>query len=334
MWLHVLARAARLAYDRWMPTVAEPGSRPLRLATWHAGEGDHVRITPLFRSPVVSLGRFWCAPDDVRWEQENYVGDVAHIVFPATPVWIGAGGQDLMLTGPNHAVFFNSGDAFRRRRFGEHGDRNHFMVLSHATLEEWLQGPRFPRPVGKLLPRPYLTVRRVARALAEGADGLAVQERLLAVGYATVCGAFGLAGVDAGPLRRVAPVVEQTKALLSARFTEHLTLDELGREVNLSPFHLARAFRRQTGYTLHEYRTHLRLRAVVERLEHGDEDLAVIAREVGFSSHSHLTATFRRAFGVPPSAVRSRRVPGTHVAAVTFVRSSGRDPFPGLPEPS
>ena len=109
--------------------------------------------------------------------------------------------------------------------------------------------------------------------------------------------------------RRPPPVVEDAKALLSARYTEHLTLEELGREVNVSPFHLARSFRRHTGYTLHEYRVHLRLRAALERLAAGDEDLAVIARAVGFSSHSHLTATFRRAFGVPPSCVRKRALP-------------------------
>ncbi len=86
------------------------------------------------------------------------------------------------------------------------------------------------------------------------------------------------------------------------------TSSSLGRAVNVSPFHLARSFRRQTGYTLHEYRTHLRLRAALERLAAGDEDVAVIARAVGFSSHSHLTASFHRAFGVPPSCVRKRRL--------------------------
>jgi AraC-like DNA-binding protein len=35
----------------------------------------------------------------------------------------------------------------------------------------------------------------------------------------------------------------------------------------------------------------------------------VIARAVGFSSHSHLTASFHRAFGVPPSCVRKRALP-------------------------
>ena len=293
-----------------MPSTPDPAPRPLRLATWHAGEGDKVRITPLYRSPTVSLGTFWCGPDDVRWQQENFVGEVAHVIFPATPVWISTGGREPVLTGPNHAVFFNPGDVFRRRCFGDHADRNHFMVVTEETLDEWLRAPRFPGNVGKLLPRPYLTARAIGRALAQGADDLAVEEHLLALGEATVTGAFGETGdVPAGRPRRTPAVVEDAKAVLSARFAEHLRLDELGREVNVSPFHLARAFRRHTGYSLHGYRTHLRLKAALERLADDDGDLAAIARDVGFSSHSHLTASFRRAFGVPPSSVRRHRVP-------------------------
>jgi AraC-like DNA-binding protein len=161
--------------------------------------------------------------------------------------------------------------------------------------------------MGKLLPRPYLAMRAITRALKLGADGLTVEEAVLRLGHATVAGAFE----PAPPVRRRrrSESVEDAKALLSTRYTERLTLEELGRAVNVSPFHLARSFRRQTGYTLHEYRTHLRLRAALERLATGDEDLAVIARAVGFSSHSHLTASFRRAFGVPPSCVRKQALP-------------------------
>jgi AraC-like DNA-binding protein len=290
-----------------MSATVDRAPRPLRLATWHAGDGDHVQITPLYRSPIVALGTFWCGPDDVRWGQENFVGEVAHIIFPATPVWIAGPGQDLALAGPNHAVFFNPGDVFRRRRFGEEGDANEFIVVSAAMHEEWIRDQRFPRAVGKLLPRPYLVVRAIARALKEGADDLAVEERLLALGYATVTGAFGHAYDRATHRRhRTPPVVEDAKAVLTARYAERLTLEQLGREVNVSPFHLARAFRRHTGYTLHEYRTHLRLRAALVRIGYGDEDVASLARELGFSSHSHLTATFRRVFGVPPSCIRKR----------------------------
>ena len=277
---------------------------PLRLATWHAGEGDHVRIHPLYRSPLVSLGTFWCPPDDVRWEQENYVGDVAHIAFPAAPVWISGQDDELALAGPNHAMFFNAGDWFRRRRFNGYGDRSLFMVVSEDTMAEWLADARFPSHVAKLLPRPYMTVRALARAIADDVDALAVEERLLALGHATVCGAFGRG--EFRNRRRTPAVVEEAKALLTARYNERLTLDQVGRAVNVSPFHLARSFRRHTGYTLHEYRTQLRLRAALDRLAQGDEDLVHIARAVGYSSHSHLTASFRRVFGVPPSRVRRR----------------------------
>jgi AraC-like DNA-binding protein len=276
---------------------------PLRLVTWHAGEGDHVRITPLYRSPVVSLGTFYCPPDDVRWEQENHVGDVAHIGFPSRPVWIAANGEGPTLAGPNHALFFNAGDGFRRRRFNGHGDRSHFMVVSDDTLAEWLPGGRVPKVIGKLAPRSYMSVRSIAHAIADGADGLLVEEQLLALGHATVAGAFGHRDVR---MRRTPAVVEDAKALLTARYNERLTLEELGRAVNVSPFHLARSFRRHTGYTLHEYRTQLRLRAALDRLAQGDEDLVVIARAVGYSSHSHLTASFHRVFGVPPSRWRRR----------------------------
>jgi AraC-like DNA-binding protein len=292
-----------------MSVLAEPATPPLRLATWHAGDGDRVRITPLYLSPVVSLGTFYCGPDDVRWSLENFVGEVAHIVFPATPAWIAVQGREPSLAGPNHAVFFNRGDVFRRRRFNGHGDRNDFMVVGDELLEEWMRDKRFPDQIGKLLPRPYLSARAISRALAEGADGLTVQEHLLRLGHETVTGAFRRDERPPRRRRRQPAVVEDAKALLSARFTERLTLEELGRAVNVSPFHLARSFRRQTGYTLHEYRTHLRLRAALERLGDGDEDLAVIARSVGFSSHSHLTASFHRAFGVPPSCVRKRTLP-------------------------
>ena len=51
----------------------------------------------------------------------------------------------------------------------------------------------------------------------------------------------------------------------------------------------------------------LRLRAALERIADG-EDVATLALALGFSSHSHFTSAFRRAFGVAPSQVRSSKI--------------------------
>ena len=69
-------------------------------------------------------------------------------------------------------------------------------------------------------------------------------------------------------------------------------------------FHLARVFKARTGFSLHAYRNQLRLRAALERLAEPGVDLIDIALDLGFSSHSHFTETFRRSFGKTPSAVR------------------------------
>jgi AraC family transcriptional regulator len=74
--------------------------------------------------------------------------------------------------------------------------------------------------------------------------------------------------------------------------------------VGSSVFHLARIFKVRTGFSLHTYRTQLRLRAALERLREPGLDLIDIALDLGFSSHSHFTETFRRSFGKTPSAVR------------------------------
>ena len=284
-------------------------SPALQLATWYAGAGDHAEIEPLYQGPLISLGTFWCDPDDVRWRVENYVGDVPHIMFPSTSVRFAIEHRAPVLTGPNHAVFFNAGDVFRRERFQGQGDRNQFMVLDHNLLEEMLHdvtgspdARRFPRSVGRLPARAFLAERRFSVMLAVDEDKLLAEERLISLAWATLRGAFGAAAPAAR--RGSAALVEEAKALLTAHFSERLTLQDIGRALNVSPFHLARAFRTHTGYSLHEYRTQLRLRTAVDEIVEGAGDLKAVASRVGFSSHSHLTATFRRTFGVPPSALR------------------------------
>jgi AraC family transcriptional regulator len=44
----------------------------------------------------------------------------------------------------------------------------------------------------------------------------------------------------------------------------------------------------------------------MERLVQQETDLAALALDLGFASHSHFSDAFRRAFGVAPSECRRR----------------------------
>ncbi len=98
--------------------------------------------------------------------------------------------------------------------------------------------------------------------------------------------------------------VEAAKVYLAGRLGEAIALDDVARAVHASPFHLARLFRQRTGIPIHRYLTRLRLRASLEHLADGADDITSLALDLGFSSHSHFTGAFRAEFGQTPSEVR------------------------------
>ena len=84
------------------------------------------------------------------------------------------------------------------------------------------------------------------------------------------------------------------------------SIDELAEELGCSPYHLMHAFRAEIGDTLRGYRLRARLGAALHRLADGRDDLTTLANELGFASHSHLTDTFTRELGIPPSRLRAQ----------------------------
>ena len=100
-------------------------------------------------------------------------------------------------------------------------------------------------------------------------------------------------------------LVDKARAYLDAHLAESIGLETVAAEVGASLYHLCRVFRDQTGLTMHAYRTRQRLGLVVDRLVGGETDnLAELALDYGFASHSHLSRVFQKQFGMPPSALR------------------------------
>ena len=101
-------------------------------------------------------------------------------------------------------------------------------------------------------------------------------------------------------------MVEATQLTLASQPGEAWTLAALAKRVHSSPFHLARLFRRLTGMPMHRYHLRARLASALGEVLDTRRDLAAIGLDLGFSSHSHFTETFRRAFGATPSVLRNR----------------------------
>jgi len=96
------------------------------------------------------------------------------------------------------------------------------------------------------------------------------------------------------------------------------TLTELAKKVASSPFHLTRMFHKQVGAALHRYQLRTRLARAIDLLLDTRIDITTIALDLGFSSHSHFTASFRQMIGLPPLKFREtvRSVDATKIRKI------------------
>lgn len=95
--------------------------------------------------------------------------------------------------------------------------------------------------------------------------------------------------------------VGRARALLDARFTETVSLDELAAHARLDKFRLCRAFRDEVGLPPHAYVTHRRVALAGVLLAKGVAQAEVAAR-VGLYDQSQLHRHFKRIAGVTPGA--------------------------------
>ena len=184
----------------------------------------------------------------------------------------------------------------------------------------------------RALLRERLLVRHLTEAGAPNA--LAAEETALHLVDEVVALAYRAGEAEALPVRheseRRKALVAAAQVLLAARFKEQLSLAEIAVALHASPFHLCRSFRRETGLTIHRYRTRLRLREALHLLWSSGADLTTLALDLGFDTHSHFTAAFRREFGVPPRAVRDVRVTTADLRRIVRELEADAARFPAI----
>lgn len=120
-------------------------------------------------------------------------------------------------------------------------------------------------------------------------------------------------GPDTGGVRVADPDSEDGERTpdIVHRHTAHLwTVQELARRVGMSRTAFARRFTHLVGQPPMAYLTWRRLSTAARILHAGDDSLAAVARQVGYTSEFAFANAFKRAFGVAPGRFRqTRRMP-------------------------
>ena len=99
-------------------------------------------------------------------------------------------------------------------------------------------------------------------------------------------------------------LVNRIGQYIAAHFAEPLTLERMGEELKVSPYHAAHVFKEITGSSPIQYVIRRRMGEAQNLLISTDFSAAQIAAMVGYDSASHFNSIFKRVVGLPPVRFR------------------------------
>ena len=104
------------------------------------------------------------------------------------------------------------------------------------------------------------------------------------------------------------PVVEQAVDYIRSRYGEPVSLGDVASHCFVSREHLSRLFKRETGFNLSEYLMIYRLQKA-ESLLYREPKLRIseVARRCGFSDSNYFSKSFRKVYGIAPTAVKGNK---------------------------
>lgn len=157
-----------------------------------------------------------------------------------------------------------------------------------------------------------LAHRRILAAARTGDVDYALTEELLGL-LATAVGRLVPGPVPSGAkaFRDEAALVAAARQAITAGHPASDGLLPLAELLGVSPYRLSRSFSRELGESVTRYRNRVRVGRALDRLEEGEDSLALLAADLGFADQAHLSRTVRQHLGRTPTALRRLLTPRT-----------------------
>jgi AraC family transcriptional regulator len=272
-----------------------------------------LEVNHLLNTETVALRNVRCG-GACRHRSAEECASTTHLVFPYRGVYLRHVGSDQAVADANHVLFFNEGEGYQVSHPIAGGDASLSLGLSEPLLRELA-------PDSFLNDRERLGFRRQHRRIDPRAQALvallrhrldgAIIEPLEAEGLVLtlVCRSLGPRTSHqprATHARR--RLADRVKILLASDLSRRWTLADIAAEIRGSPVYLTQVFQQVEGIPLYRYHLRLRLARALDLIARSD-DLSALAADLGFSSHSHFAAAFRRAYGRTPTAFRQSARP-------------------------
>ena len=96
-------------------------------------------------------------------------------------------------------------------------------------------------------------------------------------------------------------LTKRAKEYIKANYSKSITLEDVAREISISPQYLSKLFKEETGENFIDYLTGIRIRIAKSLLEGEDMSIKEICYSIGYSDPNYFSRIFKKIVGTTPT---------------------------------
>jgi len=179
-----------------------------------------------------------------------------------------------------------------------------WMHIDGPMMRNWFEtlSPT-GEPVIQLLPSSYVVERNLQQIFSVFDKHESIDEARLSQMIMNVMTELHLARF-AGEKNTRFDVIEEVLTFISMHIEQPLSVEDLARRANLSPYYFSRLFKQNTGFSPHEYMLNHRVANAKYLLRTTDFPIKKVASCCGFQTASSFCTNFKKRVGVSPLLYR------------------------------
>ena len=112
--------------------------------------------------------------------------------------------------------------------------------------------------------------------------------------------------IKAKKIESTLSTVEKAKEYILDNYSKDISLDDVSKQVNISPYYFSKMFKAELGINFIDYLTDIRMNQAKKLLAAGELSMKEICSAVGYSDPNYFSRTFKKNVGVTPTEYREK----------------------------
>lgn len=101
-------------------------------------------------------------------------------------------------------------------------------------------------------------------------------------------------------------VILKAKSYIDENYSKDISLDDVSRILDISPYYFSKLFKEETGENFIEYLTNIRIEKAKKLLQNREISIKNICADTGYSDPNYFSRIFKKQVGITPTEYRER----------------------------